>query len=765
MNSSRHSDPQRGFPAPLPWLTRAGATPHVPGSPPEIISNLRALLAEIAGDGTIDRPFTWPDAGTSISLRKAVHALGTCGLVKREGRPTRLSLTDEASYFLDSGDELYLVALFHAHIRFFGEALAALGEGLAHNELNEVAAEVYGLRWDSLDQVRRRVYWLRAAGLVDYWTNGKIVPAERGLRFLERLKLVVPDQLPHRHSGQILELPPPPALLAVELAEVDQAALRSRKRSLGYVAGGTRVEALARLVNAAVPAIKRSDFRAFCSGEFGVLESSAEQTLGTLRSLGLLTQVGTDTFAATELAKSCLASDEALDFVRLLHLNVALLGESLDALDNEAHTATLLSVLAERYPDVQLTREDVTRRIALLLETGLAERIGLTVRRTELGASLVNTLPLLDRVTSGLPENADQGIPRGSSAAEPHAVTDTGQRSFGSLATEVVQAATDSADYQRFEQAVAAAFHALGVDVETHGGPKKTDVVIELWQSPTDRQRVAVEAKTDGAGLVTDQDVKFWRLGEHRERHMAQSTLLVGPQFDARVTQEAAREKVALITARELADAVMRHSRTPLSPREIAAMVTAGEDAEALALTWRAAERRQEALSLVLHTLWKSGNDPVDIRYTTGVLGVSDIWRETKGALETPLDSSEIEEALTFLGSPLIAGVERQGGNHVVTAPPSLAAARLRALAAVIESTGLEGPPGRPSGEGPPTPPRRSSPESSGNPSVPRQQDSCADVTPSLVRAWAKGQGHAVNERGRLPQDLIKKYKQVHGHG
>ncbi|MYW70376.1 hypothetical protein GTY65_40970 [Streptomyces sp. SID8379] len=94
-----------------------------------------------------------------------------------------------------------------------------------------------------------------------------------------------------------------------------------------------------------------------------------------------------------------------------------------------------------------------------------------------------------------------------------------------------------------------------------------------------------------------------------------------------------------------------------------------------------------------------------------------------------------------------------------------MAAARLRALAAVIESTGLEGPPERPGGEGPPTPPRRSSPESPGNPSVPRQQDSCAGVTPSLVRAWAKGQGHAVNERGRPPKDLIKKYKQVHGHG
>ncbi|MBT2398084.1 restriction endonuclease [Streptomyces sp. ISL-100] len=751
---------QEGFPAPLPWLTRAGASPHVPGSPLEIISNLRTLLAGIAKDGTIDRPFTSPNADSPIPLRKAVHALGACGLVKREGRPSRLSLTDEASYFLESGDELYLIAVFHANVRFVGEVLASLGEGLAHNELNEVAAKEYGLRWDSLDQVRRRVYWLRAAGLVDYWTNGKVVPTERGLRFLERLELVTPDQLPHRRrtSAQAVELPPPPALLAVELADADQAALRSRKRPLGYVAGGARVEVLARLVNAAVPEITRSDFRSFCTEEFGVLGSSAEQTLGTLRSFGLLAQVGTDTFAATELAASCLASDEALDFVRLLHLNIALLGETLEALEDESHSSTLLRVLAERYPHMQLTREDVTRRLALLLDTGLAERIGLAVRRTELGTTLVHTLPLLEHANSDELASTDDVVVRGESAAEARATADAGRRSFGLLATEVVQAATDSADHQRFERAVAAAFRALGVDVETHGGPKKTDVVIELWQSPTDRQRVAVEAKTDGAGLVTDQDVKFWRLGEHRERHEARSTVLVGPRFDARVVQEAAREKVALLTARELANAVMRHSRTPLTPREITAMVTAG-NAEALALTWRAAERRQEALSLVLHTLWKSGNDPVDIQYTTGVLGVSDIWRETKGALETPLDSSEIEEALAFLGAPFIAGVARQGGDHVVTAPPSLIAARLRALASVIESAGEERPTGGHGGEEPPTPPARPGPE----PSVPRQQEPPTNVTASLVRTWAKSQGRAINERGRLPQSLIKEYMQAHG--
>ncbi|MFE2294554.1 hypothetical protein [Streptomyces sp. NPDC059452] len=720
---------------------------------------------DIAEDGAIDRPFTWPDADRSLPLRDAVHALGSCGLVRREGRPTRLVLTHEARHFLDSGDDLYLIAVLHANVRFIGEVLAELGGGIAHNELNEIAAKKYGLTWSSLDQVRRRVYWLRAAGLVDYWTNGKIVPTERGRQFLERVDLVSLDQLPHRRrtTTQPIELPLPPAPLATGLADIDQAALRSRKRPLGYIAGGVRVEVLARLVNAAVPEITRSDFMAFCTEEFGVLESSAEQTLGTLRSLGLLVQVGTDTFAATEHATSCLASDEPLDFIRLLHLNVALLGETLDALEDETHSATLFRVLAERYPHMELTREDVTRRLALFIETGLAERIGLAVRRTELGTALVHTLPLLKGVDSSNSESTDQVAPEDSGAVA-RATADNGHHRLRLLATEVVQAANDSPDYKRFERAVAAAFRALGVDVETGSGPSKTDVVIGLWQSPTNRLRVAVEAKTDGAGLVTDGDVKFGKLGKHRERHKAQSTVLVGPRFDASLVQEATREKVALLTARDLANALLRHGRTPLAPREIAALVTFGE-ADALALTWRAAERKQKALSLVLDTLWKSGNDPVDIEYTTGALGVSDIWRETKGTLETPLDRSEIETALAFLEAPFLAGVERKGGEHVITAPPSLIAARLRALATAVESAGGQRPTGDHSGEGPPAPPARPAPEQSEHVPVPRQQVPSAGITPSLVRAWAKSQGLAVNERGRLPESLVKKYLQAHGRG
>lgn len=72
-----------------------------------------------------------------------------------------MRLTEAARHFLATSDELYLIGVLHANARFIGEALAAVGEGVAHVELNRVAVEQYGLGWESLDQVRRRVYWQR----------------------------------------------------------------------------------------------------------------------------------------------------------------------------------------------------------------------------------------------------------------------------------------------------------------------------------------------------------------------------------------------------------------------------------------------------------------------------------------------------------------------------------------------------------------------------------------------------------------------------
>lgn len=510
---------------------------------------------------------------------------------------------------------------------------------------------------------------------------------------------------------------------------------------------------LARLVNAAMPEITREDFKRFCVEQFGVAESSAEQSLGSLKTLEILKQVGPDSFAATELAVACLTSGEPLDFIRLLHLNIAMLGETLEAVDgvDGIHSRNVPKIFADRYPDLRITfsREDITTRLALLHEAGLVERIGLAIQRTALGTALLQSLPLLRR------EGVDDEQAVTCEVAKPHtqSAACAGSIDAGALAAEVVRASTDSTEHQHFERVIADAFCFLGLEVEPHGGPQKTDVILGLWKSPTSLLRVAVEAKTDGAGLVTDQDVKFLRLAEHRQRHGADHSVLVGPQFDARVEQEAAKEGVAVLTAQGLARAIERHAKAPLAPFEVAELVTP-EGAGALERIWTLVERRQKALGCVLHTVWKSGNDPVDVAFTSGVLGITDIWRETKRTLEVPLGQVEIEEALVFLDAPIIKGVTRQNNGYVATAPPSLVAARLRALANAIESTTV--------GD------RAST--LMGNPSLPmpapwsphaRSSDAPGPVDPSAVRAWARAQGRTINGRGRLPANVVRDYRRA----
>ncbi|MEV0375274.1 restriction endonuclease [Streptomyces sp. NPDC050636] len=708
-------------------------------------------MKNVDADPLVDRTFTWPGVASPVPLRQVLYSMGNCGLFRREGRPSRLLLTPEARYFLDTGDVAFLVAVLNAHVRFFGEALESIGEGLTYDELNHIAADSYGLNWKSLDQVRRRVHWMRGTGMVEYWTNGRIVPTQDGRALLARLSLVRPTDLESQRQAASLpaELPEPPSLLGERLDKVTDQELQARRRVLGYIAGGANMTALSRLVDAAAAGLSRGEFIQFSAETFDVSKSSAEQSLNSLQGLGLLAQVGPDQFAATDLAAEWLNSGEAVDLIRHLHLNLALLGETLDALESESESGALTGILAEKYPMCELARKDVTSRVALLVETGLAERIGNVVRRTALGTALVGSLPLQKR--HNVPQNSvSSGVATASTEAGQHLPLPE------QLVAEVVSSSTDSVNYKRFERVLADVFRYLGVDVEVQSGPAKTDLVVTLWLSPTARRRIAVEAKTDGAGLVTDQDVRFMRLGEHRARHHADRTVLIGPGFDARVFREANKEDVAVLTAKQLAAAVVRHSETPLYPHELEALLLAGQG-DALEHTWSEAERRTEALALVVNAMWKSANDPVDIEFGAGALDVRDIWRETKASLETPLDKKEIEEALAFLRSSCVAGVVERGGDHAITAPPELIASRLRSLASAIEAkaAGMDS--------------RRDVPvnaiAASSSPlqdGLPKASPRSREIDPAQVRAWAKAGGRPVNVRGRLPESLIREYKQAH---
>lgn len=219
---------------------------------------------------------------------------------------------------------------------------------------------------------------------------------------------------------------------------------------LGYLAGGSSLDNFRILGDLASPSTTKDDYIRQCVDQFTVKKSSAEQTLWTLRALNILEQVGMHTFAPAPVAVEWLDSGNPLDLVRILHCKVALVGEVLSALREESETGAVLRWLTLRFPGHRLSRGELTRRFAILNDAELIERIGHTrYRITPMGELFHASLPCLERTEAHSPPH------RENQAARP---ADTSSAAMGNHVQEVLDAAFDSANPRRFEEAVAVTF-------------------------------------------------------------------------------------------------------------------------------------------------------------------------------------------------------------------------------------------------------------------------------------------------------------------
>ncbi|MFD5732344.1 hypothetical protein ACFWIY_05900 [Streptomyces sioyaensis] len=729
---------------PRGWRQRSGGVPWIPGNVDQIMDGLFSLLESIRSDGAVDRPFVWEHTGAGTTVRSALHSMGSCGLVHRPDRKGYTSVTLEGAHALETRDSAYLIKVFHANVKFIGEALSLLREGRTHGELNDAARDLYQLQWTTLDQVRRRTSWFRAAGLVDLWKgSNRAILTDLGIRVCQELVIINPADLPglRRDNTESISLSAPGPLLAGELQRLDRQRLTSRKPQIGYIAGGSSVAAIRTIVNMMSPEVERSAFLALCAEQLDVKESSADQSLHTLRLLGLIEQTGPRTYAPTDICLEWLSTDQAVDLVRILHSKVSMVGEVLHALPHGGETSAVFQWLRNTFPQNPIGRAEVSKRLLLLQEAGLAERITHTAYTiTTLGQTFAASIPTME--ITPLEVQADESSFEATPPSNPSA-------SFKTLAHEVVEAATDSANPARFEKALATCFGSLGIEVEPHGGPKKTDLCLVFWNSPTERRRVIVEAKTDGAGIINEDDVKFDALEEHRKHHQAEQVIIIGPGFGGRLPGWAKDKGIPLITAEEVSRWLIRAERIRLLPRDFFRIITAAKVADTAACPdeWDTAERGLESVHRVAHALWESGNDGKEIEYSGGALTVRDIWRTKK---ESALDPSEIQAALDFLSSPLVRGASvSKSGEYVAASAPSLVAARLRCLADGID----QGIPTLP------TPGSRTTASFQGG-SVREEVDksAIASALPAQVRAWARSNGRPVSVAGRLPHSLVAEY-------
>lgn len=646
------------LPRPLLWADRAGSMPYIKGGGEAQLESLRALL-ELVRD----------DPANPDTIR-AVDRARPRGFVERASRAL-WKVTDQGLSWLKTSDNAFLMGVFHSEIRFVGELLEQLESGsLTHGQLVQIAKSEYELPWNSMDQVRRRTTWFRAAGFLELRFDNYLDLTDSGQHLLHRLvnhppKSVSQGSQPDPREVKLCE--PHPAINKF-LKSLDQQKLRNRRRLIGYMPGGTRgIEAVKSLMCAATPSISRDEWIKTCNTQFDISESSALQAIGSFRGVGLLKQISRDDESSTDLARAWLESDEDLDFVRLMHGNIRFFGELLSLMT----TTGSVTELTARAAEFKISPPDLQRRIGLLMTAGLVEEVGVRrFRLTAEGEALIGELPLED--DSAITEKA-------ASDETEEEVGGTIHTRSTLIADELRHAARAANDYRRFERAIAAALTELGFSVEHLGGQGRTDVRAVSPLPGEQRFMLIADAKASAKGQVVPFDVVTLR--EHKEQYGADYVIAIGERFlDKRTVSRAKTEGVGLLTVETLCQLLDLANSGDVGVADIKRVFAmSGSIPEDTAANAAMANKRLSSIAMsVLSALANEGasNDEV----TKGALSSSELYVLLRNQTDSP-SIEDIKVILELLSGPFVRGVVTKGEKYVLCEHVNIIAARLRSLA------------------------------------------------------------------------------------
>ena len=281
-------------------------------------------------------------------------------------------------------------------------------------------------------------------------------------------------------------------------------------------------------------------------------------------------------------------------------------------------------------------------------------------------------VPILDPVSepSRKPVRTQEPVPEPSPVDEPPTPHDS--TSAHELAAEIEESSTDSQNPRRFERAVRDAFAYLGFRAELMGGSGKTDVLLTARLGSSDSYKVTVDAKTTASGHVTDGQVDWATLVEHRTNEGSDHSLLVGPNpRGARLFNRAVEYEVTVLSSQRLAQQCRDHARTPLGLDDYRLLFTTPGKADLTELDKRT--ETSDRLRVLAADICRMLAERWD---TVGYHTARDLWM-----LLPQATTDLIQSVLVTLASPLVGAVHGDPVNgYVLATDPKVVQHRLTLL-------------------------------------------------------------------------------------
>lgn len=651
------------YPEDRTWDEKVFSMPNIPRGSEGLLYVLRDILTKVRSHNPPNDILNYDGSSSKITLNEACVRLRPMHLVLRTQNGWEIS--KESERWLDSGDDLYLAALLCANIRFVAEVLCYLDIPRKAAELNEIAARDYGLEWKTKSDIGARLTWLQQFGLVDFQKFSlSYSVTEKGKDFLKNVHVVESNQLLHQeddtYNENSIEIKP----WIKEYCELDQQQLSTRKQSIGYIPGNisdccNTITEYLRLIQT------HTDYgaiRHYAKENYGVAPSSIRSFMSTLTNLDFIKRQTDQLYVLTEPADKWLRNCSTVELICCIHKKFLYVLELLSELNGQVlGYKELLAIGQVSYGLDKISVEEIRKRVSILKSANLVRNISrdkFTI--TKRGQLLLGEFSLQERRIQNTANNQKNGPPTSSPDA---------------LFTELRLAAKDSMNPDRFEYAIKSAFEALGFAATRLGGSGKTDVLIHTPGSSKTSFSVAVDAKSTASDSVSDAQIDFDTLEEHRKKHCADYSAVVGCAFrNERLIKRAIEHKVILLDVDHLELLIKRHLEVPIKLSFYRQIF----EKPGIADTSLVDNNRQEIIAYgklmhaVMNCLLSESEDPV----TEGILQERDIYRSLRDCKETdePPTTEAIRDMLHFLSSPLIGCVEKSKDGYYATGSLSDAA-------------------------------------------------------------------------------------------
>lgn len=639
------------------WETKVSAMPNIPRGEKGFQETLKKILTALKNKTSINTHISIEGSRSNNTLEQLYIRLRPSGFVKK--LTTGWELSKEADKWLKSSDDSYLAAMLTANIRYFSEILAVLRDSPATSRvIQDIASNEYKLSWKTKSEIHARLNWLKDLGLIQFEDFSlKYSITDLGKNFLSVVGYVKSEELKSYIDQTLDEREVPISTWALEMCKMNEEDLRNRKTGMGYYPSSIQ-DIHNTILDYLLMMDNPTDFSTiaeYSSVTFGISEQSTRAFISSLINLEFIERKTKTLYQTTEIGKKFPTKNFEIDFASCINNKYSFVFEILLELQKKELSVKQLTVMAKvsyNFPSENSTeiqkRLHVLKNAKLIQETGV-NLFGLTNR----GRSFCTILKTY------LPNNKEEKI-----KSKNIEVRDSDGSKIIELLNEIRISSRESSNPNRFEESLASAFKVLGFKSEWLGGAGKTDILIQAPTSPKFAYTVAIDAKTTYSGGVTEGQINFDTIVEHRKKHKADFSLVVGREFQGeRLIERAIKHNVALLDVEKLESLIKMHVEVPLksdsykkvfSQKGIIDVHVLKEDRSKIV-------RDGNLLKAIMKCLFEESSDPL----TEGIMQPREIYLLLKNQfnINPPPNIKEIKQILEFLSSPLIGciGATKEG--------------------------------------------------------------------------------------------------------